>query len=137
PAPAPAPAGEALFDGNWQALAGRVRLVGMAQQFLEQSELIGHDGLSLRLRVPIRPLADSSTVGKVRDALTALFGAPVRLAVEVGPVGSATAAQAAQEQRSQRQDAARQSLERDPFVRSLIDDFDGRILPDSIRPVDS
>ena len=36
-------------------LATRVRLGGFAQQFLEQSELLGHDGLAFRVRVPIRP----------------------------------------------------------------------------------
>ena len=125
------------FDGNWPALAPRVRLGGLAQQFLEQSELVHHEGLLFRVRVPIRPLADPNTVNKVREGLTALFGAPVRLTVEVGQIGGTTAAQAAQEQRGQRLADARQSLEQDPFVRSLIDDFGGRIVPDSIRPVDS
>ncbi len=127
----------AAFDGDWPALAPRVRLGGLAQQFLEQSELVHHEGLLFRVRVPIRPLADPNTVGKVREGLTALFGAPVRLTVEVGQIGGTTAAQAAQEQRGQRLADARQSLEQDPFVRSLIDDFGGRIVPDSIRPVDS
>jgi DNA polymerase-3 subunit gamma/tau len=125
------------FDGDWPALASRVRLSGLAQQFLEQSELIHHEGLLFRVRVPIRPLADANTVGKVREGLGAYFGAPVRLNVEVGQIGGTTAAQAAQEQRGQRLADARQSLEKDPFVRSLIDDFGGRIVPDSIRPVDS
>ena len=52
----------ASFDGDWPALAARVRLSGFAQQFLQQSQLIAHDGLSLRLRVPIRPLAEAGTV---------------------------------------------------------------------------
>ena len=124
------------FDGNWPALATRVRLGGFAQQFLEQSELLGHEGLAFRVRVPIRPLAEAGTLAKVREGLAAHFGQPVQLSVEVGAVGQATAAQAAQEQRSQRLAQARESLERDPFVRGLIDDLDGRIVPDSIRPVD-
>ena len=148
PAPVPAPAAAApsrphpeadaaaAFDGNWPALATRVRLGGFAQQFLEQSELLGHDGLAFRVRVPIRPLAEAGTLAKVREGLAAHFGQPVQLSVEVGAVGQATAAQAAQEQRSQRLAQARESLERDPFVRGLIDDLDGRIVPDSIRPVD-
>ena len=114
-----------------------MRIGGFAQQLLEQSELVSCEGLAFKLRVPIRQLADAGNVNKVRDGLSSFFGAPVRLSVEVGAVGGGTAAQVAQEQRSQRLDEARVSLERDPFVRSLIDDLGGRIVPDSIRPVDS
>ncbi len=139
-APADQPRSEATgsspFDGNWPALAARVRLGGFAQQFLEQSELLGHDGLAFRVRVPIRPLAEAGTLAKVREGLAAHFGQPVQLSVEVGAVGQATAAQVAQEQRNRRLAQARDSLERDPFVRGLIDDLGGRIVPDSIRPVD-
>jgi hypothetical protein len=31
----------------------------------------------------------------------------------------------------------RAALEADPFVRSLLTDFGGRIVPDSVRPADS
>jgi DNA polymerase-3 subunit gamma/tau len=125
------------FDGDWPALAARVSLTGLAQQFMQQSQLLGHEGLSFRLRVPIRPLAEPGVVGKVRDALEALFGAPVRIAAEVGSVAGPTAAAAASERRAERLEQARASLEADPFVRTLLTDLDGRILPDSVRPIDS
>ena len=144
PAPAPAPDAAALpvaaglaFDGDWPALAGRVALSGFARQFLEQSELLGHRGTEFRVRVPIRPLAEAATVARVREALAAHFGSPVRLSVEVGQVAGATAAQVAETQRGQRLEEAREALEADPFVRGLLDEFDGRIVPDSIRPADA
>jgi len=129
-----APARE--FDGDWPALAAALPLTGFAQQFMQQSELVSRDGLSLRVRVPIRPLAEPPTVNRVREALSAYFGAPVRLAVEVGPIGGATAAAAAEQDRAQRLDRARAAIEADPFVRSLLTDFGGRIVPDSVRPID-
>lgn len=127
----------AQFDGDWPALAAQVSLSGLAQQFMQQSQLLEHDGLSFRLRVPIRPLAEAGVVNKVRDALSALFGAPVRIAAEVGAVAGPTAAAAASERRAERLEQARASLEADPFVRTLLTDLDGRILPDSVRPIDS
>ncbi len=111
-------------------------MVGLAQQFMQQSELIRHDGLEFRVRVPVKALAEASTVGKVREALSTHFGAPVRLTVETGAVGGATAASVASRQRAERLSEARAAIEEDPFVRTLIDDFGGRILPDSVRPVD-
>ena len=86
-----------------------------------------------RVRVPIRAMAEGPAVGKVREALNAHFGVPVRLLVEVGGVGGQTAAAASQRRESERLAQAEAALQADPFVRTLIDDFGGRIVPDSVR----
>jgi DNA polymerase-3 subunit gamma/tau len=122
------------FDGDWPALAAVLPLSGFAQQFMQQSELLEAEGLSFRVRVPIRPLAEPGTVARVRDALAAHFGAPVRLGVEVGAVAGQTAAAAASQQRAERLQQAQAAMEADPFVQSLLTDFGGRILPGSVRP---
>ncbi|MEK9777158.1 MAG: DNA polymerase III subunit gamma/tau [Quisquiliibacterium sp.] len=124
------------FNGDWTALAGLLGLGGLAAQFMQQSQLLKHENLSFRVRVPIRPLAESGTVAKVRDALTTHFGAPVRLAVEVGNIDGQTAAAASSQQQAERLDEARAALEADPFVQTLLTDFGGRILPDSVKPID-
>ena len=123
------------FDGDWPGLAARLQVGGFVQQFMHQSELIEADGLRFRVRVPIRPLADAAMVNRVREALGAHFGAPVRLDVEVGEVGGATAAAATARERAERQAQAQAAIESDPFVRGLIADFDASILPGSVRPV--
>jgi len=127
--PAPVP-----FDGDWPALAARLGVGGLVRQFMEQSELLAADGLRMRVRVPIRPLAEPGTVRRVRDALAAHFGAEVRLDVEVGRVQGPTAAVASAQERAQRQAQAQAAIESDPFVRTLIDEFDGSIVPGSVRP---
>ncbi|MBX3590792.1 MAG: DNA polymerase III subunit gamma/tau [Burkholderiaceae bacterium] len=124
------------FDGDWPGLAARLQVGGFVQQFMHQSELVEADGLRFRVRVPIRPLAEPATVNRVREALGAHFGAPVRLDVEVGRVGEATAAAASARDRADRQAQARASIEADPFVRALIEDFDGAIVPGSVRPIE-
>ncbi|MCD6681179.1 MAG: DNA polymerase III subunit gamma/tau [Burkholderiaceae bacterium] len=132
-APATAPDRQ-LFDGDWPALAARLDVSGFVRQFMEQSELLDADGLRLRVRVPIRPLAEPGTVRRVREALAAHFGADVRLDVEVGPVRGQTAAGVSAQQRADRQAQAQAAIESDPFVRTLIDEFDGAIVPGSVRP---
>ncbi len=123
------------FDGDWPGLAARLAVTGFVRQFMEQSELLEVDGLRLRVRVPIRPLAEVATVGRVRDALSAHFGAPVRLDVEVGNVKGTTAAGVSARERADRQAQAQAAIEADPFVRTLIDEFDGSIVPGSVRPL--
>ncbi|MCC7060226.1 MAG: DNA polymerase III subunit gamma/tau [Burkholderiaceae bacterium] len=126
----------ASFDGDWPALAARLPVSGFVQQFMHQSELIEAEGLHLRVRVPIRALAEAATVKRVREALAAHFGTPVRLEVEVGQVEGVTAAAASARQHDERQAQAQAAIEADPFVRSLIEDFDGSIVPGSVRPVE-
>ncbi|MCD6733609.1 MAG: DNA polymerase III subunit gamma/tau [Burkholderiaceae bacterium] len=124
------------FDGDWPGLAARLQVGGFVQQFMHQSELIEADGLRFRVRVPIRPLAEPGTVKRVREALGAHFGAPVRLDVEVGRVGGDTAAAASARERGERQAQAQAAIDADPFVRTLIEDFDGSIVPGSVRPIE-
>ncbi|HEY0878143.1 MAG TPA: DNA polymerase III subunit gamma/tau C-terminal domain-containing protein, partial [Zeimonas sp.] len=144
PAPPAAPVVEsaraastpARFDGDWPALAARLNVGGFVRQFMEQSELLEADGLRLRVRVPIRPLAEPATVRRVREALRAHFGADVRLDVEVGRVEGTTAAVVSERERADRQAQAQAAIESDPFVRTLIEEFDGSIVPGSVRPLE-
>jgi DNA polymerase III subunit gamma/tau len=125
------------FDGDWAGLAASLPQSGMLGQFMHQSELLGHDGNHLRLRVPIRQLAEQGIVAKVRDALSRQLGESVRLSVEVGMVQGATAAAARSQQQADLQAQAQATIEGDAFVRTLLNEFDGTILPESVRPISS
>ena len=138
PAPAVKPRASSAsieFDGDWPALARQLGLGGFAGQFMGQSELLGHEGDVFRVRVPIRPLAEANTVNKVREALGAYLGRPVRLSVEVGAVAGVTAVRVAEREQGEQLEQAREALEADPFVRSLVSDLDGKIVPGSVSPV--
>ncbi|VVE09795.1 DNA polymerase III, subunit gamma and tau [Pandoraea communis] len=123
-----------VFAGEWPALAAELPARGLAQQLAFQSELTEVAGRALRLRVPLRQLADAATTDKLRQVLTEHFGTEVQLHVELGQVGT-TAASLAAEAAAARQRAAEQAIAGDPVVRELIDEFDAQILPGSIRPV--
>jgi DNA polymerase-3 subunit gamma/tau len=62
------------------------------------------------------------------------LGAPVMLEFEVGE-GQGESAHAKDLAIQQaRQQAAEQAVEQDPFVKSLLRDFDGRVVPGSVQP---
>jgi DNA polymerase III subunit gamma/tau len=124
------------FDGNWPALSARLGLTGMAQQFMQQSELVARDESSFNVRVPIKALAEPAILAKVRDALGAYLGRPVRLSAQVGAVIGTTAAVMANQAHADRVADAQQSIQADPFVQTLIRDFGGKVIPDSVRPID-
>ena len=123
-----------VLDCAWSALAERVACAGFARQFLEQSELLGIEGLHIKVRVPIRPLAEAATLGKVRELLSAHFGRRLRLSAEVGAVGQDTTSAKLELQRGLDHQEAWQGLQRDPFVRVMIDELGAKIVPESVRP---
>ncbi|MEN9775500.1 MAG: hypothetical protein RL322_2570 [Pseudomonadota bacterium] len=140
-APPPEPRGAATrgdgvaFEGDWPALARRLRVTGFARQFMDQSELLSASAEGFLVRVPIKALAEGATVAKVSDALSEALGRTVRLKVEVGTVQGLTAAGLAEQDRGERLAQARSAIESDPFVRALVSDFDASIVPGSISPV--
>ncbi|MFZ4756711.1 MAG: DNA polymerase III subunit gamma/tau [Burkholderiaceae bacterium] len=138
--PQPEPAGPALdFDGDWTALAAtvvaRLGRPGLVGQFMHQSELVAHDADGFTVRVPVRPLAEPALLTKVRDVLATHFGRPVRITVEVGAVRGTTVAAVRSREQAEALAQAQSTLEGDTFVRTLIDSFDGTIVPDSIQPI--
>jgi DNA polymerase-3 subunit gamma/tau len=127
------------FDGDWPGLAAtvtaRLGRPGLIGQFMHQSELLGQDAEGFTLRVPIRTLAETALIGKVRDILTTHFGRPVRLTVEVGAVRGTTVAQVRSREQAQAQAQAQATIEGDAFVQTLLTGFDGTILPESVQPI--
>ena len=137
--PATPPPAAPSFHGDWPALAAAVNArlgrAGLVGQFMTQSELLGHDGLSFSLRVPVRPLAEPALLAKVREVLNGHFGHPVTLKVDVGAVQGSTAASVRTREQTEAQAQARATIEGDDFVKTLLSGFDGTIVPDSIRPL--
>jgi DNA polymerase-3 subunit gamma/tau len=149
PAPAPvrrAPAtrsasrrGPRLADmsaATWPELAARLPVTGLAAELARQSEWLGAQGDTVSLRVAVKTLADSASRVRLQTVLCEHFGLSLRLDVQVGATGDATAHAVAQQVRAERQRAAEQAAQQDPFVRSLLADFGGQIMPGSIRHVD-
>jgi DNA polymerase-3 subunit gamma/tau len=139
PDSAEAPQALRAFDGDWPAVAARVVAQlgrpGLVGQFMQQSELLAYDAESLTLRVPVKPLADPGLIGKVRDALSAFWGRPVRLEVQVGVVSGSTVAAARSKEQADALAQAHVAIQNDVLVQSLVHTFDATIVPDSVQPI--
>jgi DNA polymerase III subunit gamma/tau len=131
PAVSLAPVG---FGDDWPALAASLPLTGIAYQLAFNSELTACEPGRLTLCVPVPQYADAAQVAKLKAALDAKLDAPVQLSVSVGPARR-TAAAAQATARAQRQQEAEREIETDPFVRTLIREFDATIVPGSVRPL--
>ncbi|ANN79128.1 DNA polymerase III subunit gamma/tau [Bordetella flabilis] len=125
-----------MSAATWPELAARLPVTGLAAELARQSEWLGSQGDTVSLRVAVKTLADSASRVRLQTVLCEHFGLSLRLDVQVGATGDATAHAVAQQVRAERQRAAEQAAQQDPFVRSLLADFGGQILPGSIRHVD-
>jgi DNA polymerase-3 subunit gamma/tau len=122
------------YGEDWPTLAASLPLTGIAYQLAFNSELSACEGDQLTLRVPVPQYAEAAQVAKLKAALDAKLGKPVQLSVSVGPARR-TAAAAEAAAHALRQQEAEREIQTDPFVQSLIRQFDATIVPGSIRPL--
>jgi DNA polymerase-3 subunit gamma/tau len=125
------------WDGNWPAVAAALPLRGVAQQLAVQAELIecvheSHVTL-FKLRVPIETWRSQANVDKLAAALSERFNCKVQVETELGAVWY-TASAEAQAHREATQRKAEETIENDPFVQSMMRDFDAIVVPGSITP---
>src|SRR5690606_23129926 len=124
-----------VLSEPWPVLATRLPLRGMAAELARQAERVGIEDSTIALKVATRALSQGPSADRLRAALAGYFGQPVQLRMEVGETGSETAHAVAQSERQARQKQAEQAIENDTFVKTLVDEFGGEVIPGSIRPV--
>ena len=147
PAPAPAPAnssapkpivqrtsGNLVLPEPWAAFAAKLPLSGMAAQLARQSECLAVSKQSITLRVPTKALSEGAPVDRLRGVLSDYFGCAVDLIFEIGAGQGLSAHALDQVAQQARQEAAEVTIEQDPFVRALIQDFGAKLVPGSVRP---
>ncbi|MDP2869044.1 DNA polymerase III subunit gamma/tau [Methyloversatilis sp.] len=136
--PTEAKAGAAVLHSNedWHALVDRLDIVALTRQLAHQCEWLGSDGGRIRLRLP-REMAHlvSSAQDKLRAAVQDALGMPVQLQFEHGAPVSQTVAQRLTAEQQAREQQAREAMRNDPFVQQVIEQFDARLIEDSIKPL--
>ena len=120
---------------DWPELAAGLAATGVAAELARQSEWLGVDNNEIILRVAVRTLAESPGKARLCTLLSEHFGQVVTLRVEFGVTGSDTAHAVQQAERQKRQHEAEAAAQSDPLVLDLLREFDARILPGSIVPL--
>jgi DNA polymerase III subunit gamma/tau len=120
---------------DWHALVSDLEVSGVARMIAEHSQLVDdRDGVfRLCLDSSHDTLLSDAPVASLERALSR-NGRTVRVEVEIGAPSGETPAQRQQRLRQERQRAAEQALAGDHTVRSLLNDFGGRL--EGVRPVE-
>jgi len=90
--------------------------------------------LSLVLHESFANLYTKEREAELKRALEQHYGRTLRLNVRVGQPDAETPAQERTRERGERQDAAEQSIRRDPAVGALMEKFNARVVPGTVRP---
>jgi DNA polymerase III subunit gamma/tau len=124
------------YDGNWPALVDKLSSSGVAFELARHCEVqrVEENRFELCLGEKDRQLLPYKD--KLKAALEASLGHPVRLSLTVGTVAGATVAAREAEVRQDKQARATQAIEQDPFVRQLLASFDAKVVESSIKPLD-
>ncbi|HEY2395586.1 MAG TPA: DNA polymerase III subunit gamma/tau [Rudaea sp.] len=129
-------ASAALDLNHWPSLIDAAGLKGTVGQLAQHSSLIAVEASVVRLS--LKPMHEHfnlpAVAATLEQKLSALLGRPLKVRFEKISVAHEVPAEAAQRERSERQLAAEESLAGDPGVQSLLREFGGRLVGESIRP---
>ena len=81
-------------------------------------------------------LYDTKHQQYLADLLTEYFGHPIEATITLGDVPYETPSQIVIRQRQERQIQAEEAIANDPVVQQLQEMFDGKVVPESIKPID-
>lgn len=121
---------------DWPTLIDKANLRGPVGELARQSVLLGIDGGQIRLGIKAshHDLTTGPVVKMLEQRLGDALGRPMRAQFEVSSNVSDTPAEQRVRADAARLQRAEDGIREDPLVRSLIDDFGGRIVPHSVQP---
>lgn len=139
-APASAPAAVPTPHGatnDWHTLSAQLNLGGMVRSLAQHCELveIGTEAVTLRLPPAHKYLLSKAHQDKLQTELQKHFGRPVRLNIVLADTASETPVERSRVVQRERQERAIEAIEKDNFVRDVVDMFDATINEASIKPI--
>ena len=121
---------------EWPNFVGSLPLSGLALQLARQSECLSVQPHALALRIPSQALAQGPHAERLLAVLKQALGAHVEVNITVGEFVTGVSAHKIDEKNKQaRQLQAEEMVAQDPFVQTLVRDFDAQVIPGSIQPV--
>lgn len=125
------------FKGNWIDLVNTLKLTGMAKMLAQHCELTKLEDAVVTLTLPPehKHLADKAYQEKLKLSLSEYFGKPMRVNIVLGVTTGPTPVQVQQSEKAAQEKLAIESIEQDPFVRDLVEQFDAKLIESSIKPL--
>jgi len=135
--PEPVPPALELEQGNWSELLSAMALDGMTRNLAANCLLdsVENDHARLKLAEHHASLWNQAHEGRIAQGLSELFGREIRVSIEVGSTDLETPAQMMEREQEESRAQAVADIESDHHVQQLIENFNGKLDPSSIRPL--
>ncbi len=123
---------------DWQAMIDAMKLRGLTRELANNCcfESVDNKYCYLTLEPSHQNLLGGKSEEKLQKALQDYFSKPLRLKISIEKTDKITPARKIQQQRESDQQAAEQAIEQDENIKVLKTEFDARIMPDSIEPIE-
>lgn len=123
------------FDGNWRNLIEKNLKLGIARALAQNCEMLSYDENSITLRIADnqKHLISATYQEKLSTAINNHFNKKIKLNINIENEANTPAKQNAEE-KAVIQSTAEDAIMNDQFVQELIQDFDAKIIPNSIKP---
>ncbi len=139
-APEPAPAVEPAtgLAAEWQAIFLKLGLGGLTGSIAANCTLVSVEGdrWLMHLDPAQSALFNATQQRRLNDALSQFHGRTLQLDIQLQTPQQETPAQAAARRRGERQQAAEQSIQADPVVQQLMQQFAAVIRDGTIEPLE-
>jgi DNA polymerase-3 subunit gamma/tau len=135
-AQASAAAPPAIAESAWSGVVAALKINGLLRELANNTFLESQDGntINLVLEETHARLLNKERESALKDALEQHYGCPLKVNVRTGKAPGETPARERQRKSDERQQAAQQAINDDPNVRALVEQFNARVNPASIRP---
>jgi DNA polymerase-3 subunit gamma/tau len=123
-------------DPGWHQLVEQLGLGGAARMLAQHCELATRTSgrIELKLAQGHQHLLEGPYQDRLKAALERHYGGPLRLVIALSPEVAGSPAAVADRAEQKRQSEACAAIEQDPFVRDLMENFDGEVIESSIKP---
>ena len=123
---------------EWQSIYLKLGLSGLTGSIASNCTLVSVEGDSwlMHLDPAQSALFNTTQQRRLNEALDQYHGRPLKLVIELQKPEQETPAQAAARYRAQRQQAAEQSIQSDPLVQQLMQQFAAVIREGTIEPLE-
>ncbi|KOP53621.1 DNA polymerase III subunit gamma/tau [Pseudomonas coronafaciens pv. porri] len=138
PEPAPAAMPATGLAAEWLEVFPKLPVSGMTGSIAANCTLISVEGDDwlLHLDPAHSALFNSTQQRRLNDALNQYHGRTINLSIELIKPEQETPAQAASRLRAERQRQAEASIQADPYIQQMLQQFGAVIREDTIKPVD-
>ncbi|MCC6068578.1 DNA polymerase III subunit gamma/tau [Ferrovum sp. PN-J185] len=120
---------------NWPELVTRLSGAGMAYELSRHCQLKSFEAGHLYLTIDPSQKTLIPYQDRLQSALESILDMDIKLTIELIKEEGHTPAQLEEKKEQAALQAAKHSIEHDPLVRTLLDEFGGKLIESSIKPI--